>query len=389
MKNLLTRAGGGGGGGLNLCKDAGLGLENFISASKYSHSKSILDAGDTPPCHCEECVSTTSQSYDLVNPRQSQTRIKTCHSETPKAGSESVISLSSKQTLMSNDDRLTRFGQPQRFALSQVQGDERSLESTTNATDTLSCHCEPERSEGVAILCYRKVAFTLAEVLITLGIIGVVAALTIPTLISNNNKRIVETRLAKFYSNINNAIELSEVDNGPKEKWDELNDGYLKDENGDDDENTSVVTAWFDVYFKPYLIYTKEATWLGRSVLYFPDGSLIWFSGSSWYFFPKAKDFEDTIVAKGANLSTKTIVGTKAFTFKFKPSWSADPNKPYYYKKGVEPYCNSSCLENNDSSLLNDTSVGCNVNSTNESALCTALIRRNGWKIPDDYPFKF
>ena len=33
----------------------------------------------------------------------------------------------------------------------------------------------------------RKNAFTLAEVLITLGIIGVVAAMTIPTLISNTN----------------------------------------------------------------------------------------------------------------------------------------------------------------------------------------------------------
>ena len=37
--------------------------------------------------------------------------------------------------------------------------------------------------------------FTLAEVLITLGIIGVVAAITIPALISACNKNIVETRL--------------------------------------------------------------------------------------------------------------------------------------------------------------------------------------------------
>ena len=41
---------------------------------------------------------------------------------------------------------------------------------------------------------FRKIAFTLAEVLITLGIIGVVAALTLPTLIENHNKRVVETR---------------------------------------------------------------------------------------------------------------------------------------------------------------------------------------------------
>lgn len=32
-----------------------------------------------------------------------------------------------------------------------------------------------------------KYGFTLAEVLITLGIIGVVAAMTIPTLIANTN----------------------------------------------------------------------------------------------------------------------------------------------------------------------------------------------------------
>lgn len=36
----------------------------------------------------------------------------------------------------------------------------------------------------------RKIAFTLAEVLITLGIIGVVAALTIPTLMANHRKKV-------------------------------------------------------------------------------------------------------------------------------------------------------------------------------------------------------
>ena len=38
-------------------------------------------------------------------------------------------------------------------------------------------------------VCNRKCAFTLAEVLITLGIIGVVAALTIPTLISKYQEK--------------------------------------------------------------------------------------------------------------------------------------------------------------------------------------------------------
>ena len=37
----------------------------------------------------------------------------------------------------------------------------------------------------------KKLAFTLAEVLITLGIIGVVAALTLPALISNYKKQVL------------------------------------------------------------------------------------------------------------------------------------------------------------------------------------------------------
>lgn len=62
-------------------------------------------------------------------------------------------------------------------------------------------------------------AFTLAEVLITLGIIGVVAAFTLPALIQKNNNKVVETRLMKFYSTINQAVRLAEVDYGDKKYW--------------------------------------------------------------------------------------------------------------------------------------------------------------------------
>ena len=46
----------------------------------------------------------------------------------------------------------------------------------------------------------RRVAFTLAEVLITLGIIGIVAALTIPTLVSNYQKKVLEAQFKKTYA---------------------------------------------------------------------------------------------------------------------------------------------------------------------------------------------
>ncbi len=52
----------------------------------------------------------------------------------------------------------------------------------------------------------RKNAFTLAEVLITLGIIGVVAAMTIPTLISNTNGAQFKTAYKKALSTLNQAV---------------------------------------------------------------------------------------------------------------------------------------------------------------------------------------
>lgn len=65
-----------------------------------------------------------------------------------------------------------------------------------------------------------KKAFTLAEVLITLGCIGVVAALTIPSLISNYQKRQTVTKLKKVYSVLNQAVKLAEEENGGIEGWD-------------------------------------------------------------------------------------------------------------------------------------------------------------------------
>ena len=55
----------------------------------------------------------------------------------------------------------------------------------------------------------KKAAFTLAEVLLTFGIIGVVAALTLPGLLAEYSKVVVETKLKNFYSQINQAVQLS------------------------------------------------------------------------------------------------------------------------------------------------------------------------------------
>ena len=65
----------------------------------------------------------------------------------------------------------------------------------------------------------RRVAFTLAEVLITLGIIGVVAAMTIPTLIANYQEKQTVTALKKAYSTLSQAYKMATVENGVGSKW--------------------------------------------------------------------------------------------------------------------------------------------------------------------------
>jgi len=56
--------------------------------------------------------------------------------------------------------------------------------------------------------------FTLAEVLITLGIIGVVAAMTIPTLVASYQKTAYVTSLKKFYSTMTSALKQYSNDMG-------------------------------------------------------------------------------------------------------------------------------------------------------------------------------
>ncbi len=55
---------------------------------------------------------------------------------------------------------------------------------------------------------HNKLGFTLAEVLITLGIIGIVAALTIPGLLSRNEEKVRETQLKKAYSVLSQAHQM-------------------------------------------------------------------------------------------------------------------------------------------------------------------------------------
>ncbi len=77
-----------------------------------------------------------------------------------------------------------------------------------------------------------KKAFTLSEVLITLGIIGVVACMTIPSLYRKHQNKALKKSLLKNYSVLQQALNMYEVDHGVRLTFESLvKDGkgfYLK-----------------------------------------------------------------------------------------------------------------------------------------------------------------
>lgn len=129
-------------------------------------------------------------------------------------------------------------------------------------------------------------AFTLAEVLITLGIIGVVAAMTLPALIQKQQRLETSARLKKFYSVMNQAVVAAQSEYGDPMHWSKLE--YILDENGNYDYGTynKEAESIFNTYFLPYLKVLKlsEGQTPGVDsdgkpvagkypVIYFPDGS--------------------------------------------------------------------------------------------------------------------
>ena len=108
-----------------------------------------------------------------------------------------------------------------------------SAKNENNSTETNLFTHSPSH-----LFTLKRVAFTLAEVLIALGIIGVVAALTLPTLVANYQKKVTVTKLEKAYTILNQAFKQSEVENESSEHWD----------------NSFVIGAenYFNKYWKPY-----------------------------------------------------------------------------------------------------------------------------------------
>lgn len=240
---------------------------------------------------------------------------------------------------------------------------------------------------------FQLKAFTLAEVLITLAIIGVVAALTIPNIVQSYKKKAVETKLLKFYTTMQEVVKLSEIENGNKMSW------IVQD-------SSHTIEDFYNTYLAKYLKVTEVKKNEDSSLsLYFADGSGMTLSQAPSHetnsiyvgFFPNAKNIGQTDIVRGRDI----------FQFYFAPSVNHMAGYCEYpflnaYGKGFEPYsywvnrhwdtakdCAQIDVPTDQQEfrnlLMNQSTYGC----AKGGSYCAMLIQYNNWKIPDDYPIKF
>jgi len=216
----------------------------------------------------------------------------------------------------------------------------------------------------------NKAAFTLAEVLITLGIIGVVAAITIPTMVSNYRKRVVTTKLQRVYSVMNQAIRMSTAENGSPESWETLGSSGTTTATYDD------ILAWYKKYLGNYLKVSKleQQPDTENLLIYFNDGSVLRIANYIYdmAFYTEAKYLDTNLRKTGVNY----------FAFRIFPyrNGKMDTSDPLF-----QPYTYN--WDGSIESLKNQSIFGCYTTSNKNN--CAKLIQVSGWKIPKDYPYKF
>lgn len=221
-------------------------------------------------------------------------------------------------------------------------------------------------------------AFTLAEVLITLGIIGVVAAMTLPALVGHYKKIETASRLKKFYSMMYQAISMSETVNGNVKDWIKPDTQHDEGGNVDYEAQGKVSREFFMQYLAPYFKYvaindgentikddgTKSGT---QTTVYLADGSSFAFNNGGC--------MDVVFDINGDKLPNSW--GRDQFVFYFCLEESERLKRCGNFKKAF-------CTAKNGAATRQDALRNC----ANTPYWCSSLLEFDGWEFKDDYPYK-
>ena len=236
-----------------------------------------------------------------------------------------------------------------------------------------------------------KKAFTLAEVLITLGIIGIVAVMTLPTIVQQNQKKVAATRLKQTYSQLYQAINMAQADYGDMKNWN-VNDNYYSSVDPDNpNQSTDMASKFAETYMKPYLKYngipgSYKLSDKGYSSYYTKDGRG-YFSAKDIRYIMELSNGVTLFIGYNGNgdvyslpiifvdINGKTkpnVLGRDFFKFDL-DSVSKMKIIPSGYGYKREKLLEL-CAKNGGGKIYDNLS-------------CTGLIMHDGWEIKRDYPW--
>ena len=230
----------------------------------------------------------------------------------------------------------------------------------------------------------RKIAFTLAEVLITLGIIGVVAALTLPSVITNYQKKQTVTQLKVAYQAVSEVIERAKLDYGdtlevPENVYNTIN-VYTN--------NINLSKLYLDPYFTGAYRYSgksiniKDKSNKGYFILnyagsgYGDKNPLCTTKGFCYWVINHSANYYHIIIDINGP-KAPNIAGRDVFLFTL--------NGQYIPGKGIFTIDNPKAINNSGNTTTNE----CNNDTQGywNGSSCAALIINNNWEIPKDYPW--
>ena len=225
--------------------------------------------------------------------------------------------------------------------------------------------------------------FTLAEVLITLGVIGVVAAMTLPTITQKIDKQTTVAKLKKSMSTMHEIIRLAEKDHGEVWEWDYSDIDY---------DHAFNESPFFKRYFEPYI--KKVGNYGGVGASYHKFSSLDGINidvVESWVVLP-----DGTAIGAFNNSGVDgSLPGGGAYMWIFIDiNGSNKPNilgKDIFMtelvrQKRIQMW--GSTYKDRDY-MINGSHYSCKkgTNQRYAGGYCGALIQADGWEIKDDYPW--
>lgn len=207
-----------------------------------------------------------------------------------------------------------------------------------------------------------KKAFTLAEVLITLGIIGIVAAMTMPTLLQKYRKQVIISKLQKASSTISQAVMMGNAEFGTnyREPFDA--------------NNPDKALEIFNKYYKPYMKLNKIEKGQIGVFAYMNDGTVLYFFRN--YRPPASDGWENTYFV--VCLTYKACENFNESYAELKKSLGKD--RFTLYTNGSIPKYQLMTYGRDE--VIKECKEGTGIEA------CSAVIGGDGWQIKADYPIK-